>query len=79
MKSTRGAAGRPRRFHTSIYIDPPKEEATNLRMLRRWQSVEVNEIRYKTYFMDDARYVVIGFGSSGRAARGICFCSLHEQ
>jgi 2-oxoglutarate ferredoxin oxidoreductase subunit alpha len=66
--AVRGAAGRERRFLTSIYIDPPKEEATNLRMLRRWQEVEKNEIRYQTYYMDDARYAVVGFGSSGRAA-----------
>lgn len=66
--AVRGAAGRPRRFLTSIYIDPPKQEIVNLRIERRWQEVKANEIRYKTYFMDDARYVVVGFGSSGRAA-----------
>jgi 2-oxoglutarate ferredoxin oxidoreductase subunit alpha len=66
--ATRGAKGEKRHFLTSIYINPPDEEATNLRMLRRWQEVEANEIRYKTYFMEDARYVVIGFGSTGRAA-----------
>ncbi len=64
----RGAAGRPRRFLTSIYIDPPKQEIVNLRIEQRWQEVKANEIRYKTYYMEDARYVVVGFGSSGRAA-----------
>lgn len=66
--AVRGAAGRDRRFLTSIWIDPPKEEIVNLRIQRRWQQVKANEVRYKTYFMDDARYVVIGFGSTGRAA-----------
>ena len=25
---------------TSIYLDPPAEEVTNLRLLRRWQEIE---------------------------------------
>jgi 2-oxoglutarate ferredoxin oxidoreductase subunit alpha len=63
-----GAKGRERNALSSIYLNPPEEEAANLRMLRRWQEVEANEVRYKEYFMDDARYVVVGFGSAGRVA-----------
>jgi 2-oxoglutarate ferredoxin oxidoreductase subunit alpha len=63
-----GAKGRKPNVLTSIYLNPPEEEETNLRLLRRWQEVEANEIRYKGYFLDDARYVVVGFGSSGRVA-----------
>ncbi len=63
-----GARGRERNFLTSIYLNPPEEEETNLRLLRRWQAVEANEVRYKGYFLDDARYVVVGFGSAGRVA-----------
>ncbi len=63
-----GAKDRERRFLTSIHLDPPTQEAANLRMLRRWQEVQANEIRFKTYYMEDAKYAVIGFGSSGRVA-----------
>jgi 2-oxoglutarate ferredoxin oxidoreductase subunit alpha len=63
-----GAIGRPRNILTSIYLNPPDEEETNLRLLRRWQEVQANEVRVKEYFMDDARYVVVGFGSAGRVA-----------
>ena len=63
-----GAIDRPRRILTSIYLDPPAEEETNLRLLRRWQVVQANEIRYKSYFLDDAEYAVVGFGSAGRVA-----------
>ncbi len=63
-----GARGRERRFLTSIYLDPPQEEATNIRLLKRWQEVQANEVRVKEYFMEDARYVVVGFGSAGRVA-----------
>jgi 2-oxoglutarate/2-oxoacid ferredoxin oxidoreductase subunit alpha len=63
-----GAKGRKPNILSSIYLNPPEEEEANLRMLRRWQEIEANEVRYKEYFMDDARYVVVGFGSSGRVA-----------
>lgn len=63
-----GAEGRERRFLTSINLDPIAQEEMNHRLLQRWQQVEANEIRYKEYFMDDAEYVVTGFGSSGRIA-----------
>jgi 2-oxoglutarate ferredoxin oxidoreductase subunit alpha len=63
-----GAIGRERRFLSSIYLDPPDEEETNLRLMRRWQEIQANEIQYKEYFMEDARFVVVGFGSAGRVA-----------
>jgi len=63
-----GAAGRERNILSSIYLNPPDEEAVNLRLLRRWQEVEANEVRYKEYYMDDAKFMVVGFGSAGRVA-----------
>lgn len=63
-----GAKGRERNMLSSIYLNPAEEEETNLRLLRRWQEVEANEVRYKEYFMEDARFAVVGFGSSGRVA-----------
>lgn len=63
-----GAKGRPRRILTSIYLDPPLEEAANFRLLARWQEVCAREVRYKEYFLEDADYVVVGFGSTGRVA-----------
>jgi 2-oxoglutarate ferredoxin oxidoreductase subunit alpha len=63
-----GAKGRERRILTSIYLDPPQEEETNLRLLRRWMEVQANEVRFKEYFMEDARFAIVGFGSAGRVA-----------
>jgi 2-oxoglutarate ferredoxin oxidoreductase subunit alpha len=63
-----GAEGRERRFLTSIYMNPPDQEKANLRLLRHWQEIQANEVRYKEYFMDDAKFAVIGFGSAGRVA-----------
>lgn len=63
-----GAVGRERRMLSSIYIDPTEEEAVNMRLLHRWQTVRAKETRYKTFYMDDARFAVVGFGSAGRVA-----------
>lgn len=61
-----GSKGRERRVLTSINLDPPMQEEMNLRLMYRWQEVEANEVRYKEYYMDDAKFVVAGFGSTGR-------------
>jgi 2-oxoglutarate ferredoxin oxidoreductase subunit alpha len=67
--ATNGTMGkRERRLLTSIYLDPYQEEKTNLRLLERWKQIQANEVRYKEYFMDDAEYVVIGFGTAGRVS-----------
>ncbi len=67
--ATNGRMGkRERRVLTSIYLDPPEEEAANLRLLSRWKQIQANEVRYKEYFLDDAEFVVLGFGTAGRVA-----------
>jgi 2-oxoglutarate ferredoxin oxidoreductase subunit alpha len=67
--ATDGRMGkRERRVLTSIYLDPVEEEKTNLRLLSRWRGIQANEVRYKEYFLDDADFVIIGFGTAGRVA-----------
>jgi 2-oxoglutarate ferredoxin oxidoreductase subunit alpha len=63
-----GIKGRKNRILTSIYLNPPDEERTNLRIFKRWLEVQSNEVRFKEYFLDDAKFAVIGFGSAGRVA-----------
>jgi len=59
---------RARRILTSIYLEPLDEENTNLRLLRRSQEIQANEVRYKEYFLEDAEIVIVGFGTAGRVA-----------
>lgn len=66
--AVRGAIGRERRILSSIYIDPKDEEVTNYRLMQVWNQIQANEIRYREYFLDDAEYMVIGFGTAGRIA-----------
>ena len=63
-----GAAGRKRNILTSIYLNPPEEEQVNLRLLKQWMEIQKDELRFKEYYMEDARYVVVEFGSAGRVA-----------
>jgi 2-oxoglutarate ferredoxin oxidoreductase subunit alpha len=67
--ATDGRMGkRERRILSSIYLDPIEEEKLNLRLLKRWKIIQREEVRYKEYFLDDAEYVIIGFGTAGRVA-----------
>jgi 2-oxoglutarate ferredoxin oxidoreductase subunit alpha len=63
-----GAKDRERRILSSIYIDPEEEEQVNFQLLKRWNEIEANELRYKEYFMEGAELVVVGFGTAGRIA-----------
>jgi 2-oxoglutarate ferredoxin oxidoreductase subunit alpha len=49
-------------------MDADEEEITNLRLLERWNIIQKNEIRCREYFLEDAEYVVIGYGTAGRVA-----------
>jgi 2-oxoglutarate ferredoxin oxidoreductase subunit alpha len=66
--ATDGCKDREQRILTSILIDPTLEEIYNHKILDTWYRIKANEIRYKEYYLDDAKYVVIGFGTAGRIA-----------
>jgi 2-oxoglutarate ferredoxin oxidoreductase subunit alpha len=67
--ATNGKMGkRERRILSSIYLDPVQEEKMNLRLLSRWKTIQREEVRYKEYFLDDAEFVIVGFGTAGRVA-----------
>jgi len=64
----RGNRNGEKHLLTSINLDPPAQEVMNLRLMKRWQEVEKNEVRYKSYFLEDAEYIVVGFGTAGRVS-----------
>jgi len=66
--AVRGAEGQESRFLSSIYIQPEDEEVFNLRLLENWKQIQLNEIRYKEYYLKNAEIVVVGFGTAGRVA-----------
>jgi 2-oxoglutarate ferredoxin oxidoreductase subunit alpha len=66
--AVRGGTGANRRTMTSINLVPSEMEKLNLRLMKKWQEIEKNEIRFTDYYMDDAKIAVIGNGSAGRVA-----------
>lgn len=63
-----GCLNREQRILTSILIDPTLEEIYNHKILDTWYRIQANEVRFKEYYLDDAEYVVVGFGTAGRIA-----------
>lgn len=63
-----GIEGREKVVLTSINIDPPAQERFNLRQELKWQQIKKQEVRFREYYLEDAEYVVVGFGTAGRIA-----------
>ena len=66
--AVRGSSGAEKRFLTSINLQPEEMEKMNFRLMKKFQEIEKNEIRYKDYYMDDAKIAIIGNGTAGRIA-----------
>ena len=64
-----GARGRPKNVIASIYLVPEEEEKFNLKLQAKFEVIRRNEIRYQEYEVEDADYVVVAFGTSGRVAQ----------
>ena len=66
--AVRGMPDRQRRRVIPFRIHPRINETFNLRLLERWLEIEAREVRYRGYYLDDARFAVVGFGTAGRIA-----------
>lgn len=51
---------------TSLELRPEKMEEHNLALLRKYERIKENEIRYETTLCDDAEYLIVAFGSAAR-------------
>jgi 2-oxoglutarate ferredoxin oxidoreductase subunit alpha len=63
-----GAKDRPKRILNSLYLNPTDQEAVTMRLLKRWMDIQQAEVKYKSYYTEDAKCLVVGFGTSGRVA-----------
>ncbi len=64
-----GAKGRPKNVITSIYLVPEEEEAFNRKLQAKLATIRRAEVRFHEYEIEDAEYVVVGFGTAGRVAQ----------
>jgi len=64
-----GANGRPKRVVSSIHLQPEEEEVFNQALQAKLAVIRRDEVRFVEYALDDADYVVVGFGTAGRVAQ----------
>jgi len=64
-----GAQGRPKNIISSIYLVPEEEEKFNQKLQDKLALIRQHEVRYHTYELEDAEYVVVAFGTAGRVAQ----------
>jgi 2-oxoglutarate ferredoxin oxidoreductase subunit alpha len=65
-----GAKGRPSRFIRSLILDPIEEEEHNWKLMRKYERITKEEARWETFFVDDAKMIVVAFGIAARIAKG---------
>ncbi|MBN1406808.1 MAG: 3-methyl-2-oxobutanoate dehydrogenase subunit VorB [Calditrichaceae bacterium] len=56
---------------SSIYLDPEELEEHNLKLQKKYQEIEKNELRYEEFMLDDTDYVVMGFGIVSRILKTV--------
>ncbi len=69
-----GKRNRKRNVVTSLELDSALMEKNNERFQRTYREIEANEVRYETYDIDDADYLIVAFGSMAR----ICLKAAEE-
>jgi 2-oxoglutarate/2-oxoacid ferredoxin oxidoreductase subunit alpha len=65
-----GATGRPSRFIRSLLLDPTEEEEHNWKLMRKYEKITKEETKCEAYLVDDAKMIVVAFGTAARIAKG---------
>jgi len=63
-----GAKGRPSRFIRTLLMGEGELEKHNWKLQEKYKQWKEKEVKYETYFIDDAEIVVVAFGSAARIA-----------
>lgn len=66
--------GRKRNIVTSLELDSAIMEKNNERFQRTYKEIAANEVRFQTYHIEDAEYLIVAFGSMAR----ICLKAVEE-
>ncbi|MCB0473601.1 MAG: 3-methyl-2-oxobutanoate dehydrogenase subunit VorB [Flavobacteriaceae bacterium] len=67
--ATTGKKGRERNIITSLDLQPEKMEARVHRLVKKYQQMEAEDLRYEMIECDDADYLFVAYGSSARIAQ----------
>jgi len=60
---------RPRNVITSLELDSARQEVFNHKLIKKYQTIEENEVRYENFHTDDAEYLIVAYGSSSRISK----------
>ncbi len=60
----------PSRYLCSLILDAMEMERHNWKLVRKYNEIEKNEIRFEEYMTDDAEIIVIAYGTTARIAKG---------
>ncbi|MBN1426823.1 MAG: 3-methyl-2-oxobutanoate dehydrogenase subunit VorB [Anaerolineae bacterium] len=63
-----GAEGRSKNVITSLYLVGEQEEAYNIKIQNKLKEIKLAEQRWFEYATDDAKLLVVGYGTAGRIA-----------
>ncbi len=65
-----GAGDGPSRFVRSLLLDVNVLEEHNWKLYRKYQRIERREVRYESYQVDEAAFVIVAYGTAARIAKG---------
>ncbi len=54
---------------SSIYLDPEELEEHNRKLQRKYAEIQAKEVMYEYFHIEDARYILIGFGIVSRVLK----------
>jgi 2-oxoglutarate ferredoxin oxidoreductase subunit alpha len=57
---------RERNYITSLHMEPEKMELINFHLLKKYDEVKKNEVRFEEYLTEDAEILLTGFGLAAR-------------
>ncbi len=58
-----------RNIITSLDLVPESQEQFVLKLKKKYEEIEKNEVRYETFQVEDAEYLLVAYGSSSRIAQ----------
>ncbi len=64
-----GKKGRERNVVTSLDLKSEKMEARVHRLLKKYEQMEKEDLRYEKIYCDDAEYLIVAYGSSARISQ----------
>ena len=61
----------PAKVVTSIYLDPVQMEKHNEHLAEKYKRMIENEIRYETYFTENAEIICVAYGTTARIVKNV--------